>query len=463
MFAAIDYDLFTVRRVVAPEALHLDAPNTKLTSVTTSSLEVKAGSLFVPLVDRRDGHEFIADAVARGAAAFFLKRNHSVAKKLPQQILSKAIVVSDPLKALGGLAHFHRSRFTPFVVAVTGSNGKTTTKEMLAQMFKAALGKGLISTEKNYNNHIGVPFTLLRIGRATRVAVVEMGMNHAGEIAYLSRLAEPHAAVISSIGHAHIEFLGSRRAIAVAKAEILEGMQKKGGFLYLPKSVAEADVLAAAAKRAGAKVKKVEASRTSRLKILHVSPKGFSLQLGKVQTQFRHANAAWLSNLALATEVALDAGIETQKIARAISLFRPAAGRMQLRRGRLTVIDDGYNANPDSAIASIDSAMLISGKNPVVCVFGEFKELGKHSKSLHSLTGHEAALKGVSAFYAMGEDMRHAVHAFKKASGGRDSAWFDRTDTAGLAKALQKYPRGTVVLVKGSRSMKMEEIVDLLV
>jgi UDP-N-acetylmuramoyl-tripeptide--D-alanyl-D-alanine ligase len=462
MFAAIDYDLFTVRRVCAPEALHLDSANTRLTSVTTSSLEARAGSLFVPLVDRRDGHEFIADAVARGAAAFFLKQDHAMVKRMPQQLLSKAILVEDPLKALGDFAHFHRSRFAPFVVAVTGSNGKTTTKEMLAQMFKAALGKGLISTEKNYNNHIGVPFTLLRIGSGTRVAVIEMGMNHAGEIAYLSRLAMPHAAVISSIGHAHIEFLGSRRAIAAAKAEILEGLPK-GGFLYLPKSVAEAEVLAAAAKRAGARVKKVEASRTSRLKVLSVSPKGFSLQLGDAQTQFKHANAAWLSNLALAAEVALDAGIEPEKIARAIASFRPAAGRMQLRRGRLTVIDDGYNANPDSAIASIDSAMLISGKNPVVCVFGEFKELGKHSKSLHTLTGHEAAVKGVAAFYAMGKDMRHAVSAFKKASGGRDSAWFDRADTAGLAKALQKYPRGTVVLVKGSRSMKMEEIVDLLV
>ncbi len=462
MFAAIDYDLFTVRRVCSPGSLQLNAPKVRLRSITTSSLEVKPGSLFVPLTDRRDGHEFITDAVARGASAFFLQQGHAMAKKLSAEILAKAIVVKDPLLALGDLASFHRNRFAPFIVAVTGSNGKTTTKEMLAQIFKVALGKNCIATEKNYNNHIGVPFTLFRISESTRVAIVEMGMNHAGEISYLSRMARPHVAVISSIGHAHIEFLGSRRAIALAKAEILEGLPK-GASLYLPQAVAEGDVLAAQAKEHGCRVKKVAVSKRSNLQVQSASPQGFALQLHGERAKFRYANAAWLSNLAISAEVALEAGLSPEHITKAIGQFKPAAGRMQLRRGRLTVIDDGYNANPDSAIASIDSAILLAAGRPVVCVFGEFKELGRHSKGLHALTGSEAAANGVSGFYAMGKDMRHAVAAFRKAAPHRDCGWFDRADTTNLVNELRKYPRDTIVLVKGSRSMKMEEIVDLLV
>ena len=218
MFARLNYDLFTVAAVCGSEPPKPGAPDIRLQSITNSSLEVKPGSLFVPLADRRDGHDFIDDALKRGASAFFLKKNHAAAKKFKGD--TRAILVDDPLLALGALAHFHRNRFTPLVIAITGSNGKTTTKEMLAQIFRRALGRKCIATEKNYKNHIGVPFTLFAIGKDTRVAVVEMGMNHAGEIAYLSRLARPDAGIISSIGHAHIEFFTSRAGIASAKAEI---------------------------------------------------------------------------------------------------------------------------------------------------------------------------------------------------------------------------------------------------
>lgn len=462
MFAPFNYDIFTVKRVCAPQALHLDSENIRLSSITTSSLEVKPGSLFVPLIDRRDGHDYIQDAVARGAAAFLMQAGHAVSKKLTKEMLTKAIVVEDTQKALGDLARFHRDRFAAFIVAVTGSNGKTTTKEMLAQMFRAALGKKSLSTEKNYNNHIGVPFTLFRINKDTRVAIVEMGMNHAGEIGYLSRMARPHAAVISSIGHAHIEFLGSRRAIARAKSEILEGMPK-GGYLYVPKSVAEYETISATAKKHGALLRKIDASRGAALQIVEASPKGYQLQIETEPVQFSFANAAWVSNLALAVQVAIDSGIQASQVLRAVRSFRPAAGRMQLRRGRFTVIDDGYNANPDSAIASIDSAVQIAAGRPVICIFGEFKELGKFSKTLHQWTGSEAARKGVAAFFGMGDDMRYAVQAFSKASAKKTGAtWFRRSDTASLVEALSAYPKSAVVLVKGSRSMKMEEVVDLL-
>ncbi len=474
VFARLDYDFFTVASVCASAKPSPYTPDIRLSSVTNSSLEVKPGSLFVPLADRRDGHDFIADALSHGAAAFFLQENHPIKKKLDAAALAKAIIVADPLLALGALARFHRNRFSPFVIAVTGSNGKTTTKEMLAQIFRHALGKRCIATEKNYNNHIGLPFTLFSIRRDTRVAVLEMGMNHAGEIAYLSRLARPDAAVISSIGHAHIEFFRSRAGIAAAKAEITEGMTR-GGFLYLPEEIAELKTLAHIAADKKIQVKKISPKRDGAVRISSATAQGFELKISRESVHFPHANAAWVSNFALAAAVAADNGIGSEVIAKTARNFKPAAGRMQLRRVRvaampagkvaisLTVIDDGYNANPDSAVSSIDAAIQLADGKPVICVFGDFKEMGKFSRALHAWTGEQAAKKGVSAFYGVGRDMTHAVRAFARTSGKKLRSYsFARETPEKLLTQLRQESSGSVILVKGSRAMKMEEIVAAL-
>lgn len=440
MLAAMDYDLFTVASVCGNSSPGIHLPQTRLSSITTSSQEAGPGALFVPLTDKRDGHDFIHDALDRGASAYFLRKNHPVRKKLSRAALALAIEVEDPLLALGRLAHFHRRRFAPLVIAATGSNGKTTTKEMLRQIFGHALGDMVMATEENYNNHIGVPFTLFRIHGKTRVAIVEMGMNHAGEIDYLSRMAEPHVAVISSIGHAHIEFFKSRVGIARAKAEVMNGMHT-GGRLYIPPKISERQTLERLA-------------RTRR-----VSVKPVSLRYADLFGP----NAAWASNFALAASVAEDAGIGKEHIAYVARNFKPAEGRMQLRQGKLTVIDDGYNANPDSAVASVDSAIQIAAARPVVCIFGDFKELGKFSRALHAWTGKAAAKKGVAAFYGVGKDMKYAVEAFRKATGGRKrSHFFQRGEVKKLVEQIQSESRESVILIKGSRSMKMEEIVELI-
>lgn len=439
MFAEIDYDLFTINAVCAGVAPDILRPDVRLSSITTSSMEVRSGSLFVPLADKRDGHEFIGDAVSRGAGAFFLKKGHPIGKKLPQEIKAKAIEVADPLLALGKLAKFHRNRFTPLVIAVTGSNGKTTTKEMLAQIFHEAVGKACVATEKNYNNHIGLPFMLFAIAPGTRVAILEMGMNHAGEIAYLSRLAQPHIAVISSIGYAHIEFFKSRAGIAAAKAEILNGMEN--GTLYLPRNIQEKATL-------------VRAARRHKIYLKSIAPK---------KHDFPYPNPAWVSNFSLAAAIARDAGIGEQHIATVARNFKPADGRMQLKKGLFTLIDDGYNANPDSAMASIESALQIGEKKPVVCIFGDFKEMGKFSRTLHAKTGAEAAKKGITAFYGVGKDMKSAVVAFRKAGKKNQRAYFfSREQTRELLSQVKQEAPDSLVLIKGSRSMQMEEIVNLL-
>lgn len=458
MLAAIDYEFFTVASVCGESPPQVHSPQITLGSITTSSQEVTQGSLFVPLTDKRDGHDFIADALDRGAAAFFLRKNHPIRKKLSKQALAVAIEVKQPLLALAKLAAFHRNRFAPLVIGVTGSNGKTTTKEMLAQIFRSALGEACVATEKNYNNHIGLPFTLFSIRADTRVAIVEMGMNHAGEISHLSGLARPHASVISSVGHAHIEFFKSRAGIAAAKAEIMNGMQA-GSSLYVPQGIAELPTIARLAKRQRIRLRKVNPRRIT----LAADANGFSLNVAGEHVAFPYANAAWVSNLALAAAVALDAGIEAHLVAKAAENFKPATGRMQVRQGNFTVIDDGYNANPDSAVASIDSALQIAAGKPVVCIFGDFKEMGKFSRTLHEWTGKEAAKKGVAAFYGVGMDMKHAVASFRKTAGGKKrSYFFPRADLAKLVQQVQSESRDAVLLVKGSRSMKMEEIVELI-
>lgn len=461
MFALFDYDLFTVSAVLGAHPHPHLLPKLRFTSITTSSLEAKPGSLFVPLKDKRDGHDFITDALRRGAVAFLARKNHPVLHKLQSAEKERAIIVRDPITALGALAAFHRKRFTPLVIGVTGSNGKTTTKEMLVQIFRHVLGQAALGTEKNYNNHIGVPFTLLEIRRATRMAIIEMGMNHAGEISYLSRLALPHHALISSIGHAHIEFLGSRQNIARAKAEILDGMPQ-GGFLYVPDDVAEASILSQKARSAKAVLRRVAAEKNPVFKIVAADARGYALRFGKQEVHFAHANAAWLSNLALAAVAAHDAGLAPEDIGAAVRKFRPPTGRMQTHRGYFTIIDDGYNANPDSAVASIKAALQLAEGKPVVCVFGDFKELGRFSKSLHSWTGSEAARLGVQAFYGVGSDMRHAVFAYQKNAPQRRCFHFSREQITPLIVELQNEKRGTVILVKGSRSMQMEEIVAAL-
>lgn len=462
MFARIDYDLFTVASILSNNLPSLQLPEIRLKSITTSSLEVEPGSLFVPLIDKRDGHAYIGDAVSKGAAAFLVRRGHPILQTLDANLLSRAIVVEDPLLALGRLAAFHRNRFAPLVIAVTGSNGKTTTKEMLGQIFYQAFGRRVIYTEKNYNNYIGAPFTLFRINRKTRVVILELGMNHAGEIDYLSRLARPHISIISSIGHAHIEFLGSRQKIALAKAEITHG-QQKGGALYVPAKIAELSIITSRARTNGIELRRIEPGKSNPLQIVQATPKGYLLRIGKTPVLFPHTNSAWLSNLALAAAVAHDAGIGDDFIAKAVKKFRAPEGRMQIAKGYYHIIDDGYNANPDSAVASIEAAKHYAAGRPIICVFGDFKELGKFSRRLHSWTGNEAAKAGVVAFYGVGDDMRYAVRAYAKAARGVGRSYaFARSDTSRLIAQLLQEARGSVLLFKGSRSMRMEEIVELL-
>lgn len=221
------YDPETIRRVLGSTSGTWYHNEPLITTITTSSTEAEKNSLFVPLLGNRDGHEFIRDAISKGATYFLVEEHHPIYKDLNIEEKSRAIPVKNTLTALGKLAAFHRSRFNPIVIAITGSSGKTTTKEFLGNCLKNLEESALVVTEKNYNNEIGLPFTLFKISNQTRVVVCELGMNHKGEISRLGQIAKPDYAIITTIGTAHIEFLGSQKNIAKAKGEITEGLKKE--------------------------------------------------------------------------------------------------------------------------------------------------------------------------------------------------------------------------------------------
>jgi len=432
------------------------AADAEFTGVSTDSRTLARGDLFVALKgERYDGHAYVATVGAAGAAAAIVARGTAGA-----DAGCPLLLVDDPERALAALAKDWRARFALPLVALTGSNGKTTVKEMLASILRAAAGgeSRVLATQGNLNNHIGVPLTLLRLRAAHRYAVVEMGMNHAGEIRHLTQLASPDVALVINAGTAHIEFLGSREAIARAKGEIFEGL-KAGGTAVLNADDAFAPLWreCAAAHRAlefglerPAAVHATYRLRGFDSEIRLTTPLGSATAVLPAPGLHNVKNAVAASAAAAALKLA--PGI----IASGLAQFTGAKGRLQRKPGTdgATVIDDTYNANPDSARAAID--VLAAFPAPTILVLGEMGELGDGSAAFHREIGEYALLKNVSSLFAFGEATRHAVDAFGAA--GSYASCLD--DLLRMVRASAG--PGVTILVKGSRFMRMERVVAAL-
>ena len=420
----------------------------RYSGVTTDSRSVDAGDLFIALKGERfDGHEYIDTAVRTGAVAVLVSRR-------VQSVLPVAqVVVEDTRLALGRLAAHWRNRFAMPLVALTGSNGKTTVKEMLAAILAAHSGgaEAVLATRGNLNNDIGMPLTLLELRERHRFAVIEMGMNHEGEIDYLTRLARPSVAVVNNAHRAHVGILGSVEAIARAKGEIYAGLGPDGV------AVVNADDPFAGYWRglnAGRRVitfgLRDADVRTAALPTRFITPSGefgVSLQVPG-EHNLRNALAACAAACALGVPArAMQAGLER---------FGGVPGRLQRRRtttGAL-VIDDSYNANPESMKAAIQ--VLAAAKGRRVFVMGDMGELGADGARMHSEVGSFARAAGIDALFALGQASRNAVDAF--GAGGR---YFP--DAASLEEAARREAgSGATILVKGSRFMQMERIADAL-
>ncbi len=419
--------------------------------VSTDSRKVDAGALFVALVGETfDAHDFLDQVVARNVAAVVVSR-------LPEGWTLPAIVVPDTLVALGRIAHAWREQFDIPLIGVTGSNGKTTVKEMIASILAAAVGEDArLATQGNLNNEIGVPLTLFRLDASHRAAVVELGMNHPGEIGRLSAIATPTVGLVNNAQREHQEFMHTVEAVARENGSVLQSLSNDGVAVFpgddtytdLWRGLAACEVVTFGLSDAC----DVRASYTS-------NGFGSDLQVSARGAQFGIALAAAgehnVRNALAAIACALGAGIEQAAIVRGLEAFAPVGGRLQRKTAAngATVIDDTYNANPDSMRAAID--VLAAYPAPRILVVGDMGEVGAQGKEFHEEIGAYAASRGIDTVLATGELARHLV-----ASGARHYEQFDEL-LAALDEKLGGNTNSTV-LVKGSRFMKMERVVQHL-
>jgi len=417
--------------------------------VSSDSRTLNTGEMFVALTGPHfDGHEFVAQAVTRAASAALV--SHPVSTELP------IVVVEDTTAALGRLGASWRERFDIPLIAVTGSNGKTTVKEMIGAILRQRHA-GLVSAG-NLNNAIGVPLTLCRLREPHRFAVVEMGMNHAGEIAYLTELTRPTIALITNAAAAHLEGLGDVAAVARAKAEIFDGLPAHGvaiintddEFAGLWRARAGTRRIISFGLTAGADVTAA----------YEFTPTGSVLELwtgaGEVEVVLPLPGRHNVVNALAAAAAALAADADLASIKAGLETIKAVPGRLMALAGRddTLIYDDTYNANPASVYAALDVLAAATGER--FLVLGDMAELGPGEVDWHARVGARARELGIDALYALGPLSEATVESF--GAGGRH---FD--DIAGLIEALQEHARpGSRILVKGSRRMRMERVVAAL-
>ena len=428
--------------------------------VHSDTRTLRAGDLFVALRGERfDGHDFLAQARAAGAVAVLAERG--LCDAVP------GLEVSDALVALQQLAAAWRARMTLALIAVTGSNGKTTVTQMTAAMLRAWLGDAAFATQGNLNNHIGVPLMLLRLRQDAalhhRAAVLELGMNHVGEIALLARLAQPTIAVVNNAQREHQEFMAGVEAVARENGSVIDALGADGivvipaGDAYTPlwrqmagaRRVVSFAVDAHADTDVGADVAAAGRWEPARgaWQLVLATP------IGRVETTLRQAGRHNLHNAAAAAAAALAAGAPLDAVAGGLAAFEAVAGRsrtlaLRWRGHAATLVDDSYNANPDSVRAAIE--LLADLPGPRWLLLGDMGEVGTQGPQFHAEVGAHARASGIDTVWACGT-LAAQVGAERHFA-----------DTAALVAALREGPDAASVLVKGSRFMRMEQAVAAL-
>ena len=429
------------------------ALDTRVDSVTSDSRTAGPGALFVAFKGARvDGHDFMASCLKKGAVACVSEREPVDASEQP------CIVVDSSLRAIGAIAAWHRSRFDIPVIGITGSVGKTTTKEMIAAVLRRRYNTHC--TQKNFNNELGVPWTLLRLEEGNEVSVVEMGINGFGEMRRLTRIVRPTIAVFTVIGESHLEFLGDRPGVLRAKGEIFEGMDENGlavlngdDDLLINCRPNMRRVLYGLQPSNDVRAENVRAEGTEAIRLTVRHPGGaFEAVIPGYGTHLVSAALA-------ASAVGLELGMTGDEIAAGIADFKTVGDRARIiRAGEITVVSDCYNANPTSVRAALDSLRSARGRR--VCILGDMLELGEDTEKLHRASGAYAAQTGVELVIGCGPLGRLIAEGARDA-GGEAMAFDDRD--ALIEKLPEILRPGDWVLVKASHSMAFEKIVDAVV
>jgi UDP-N-acetylmuramoyl-tripeptide--D-alanyl-D-alanine ligase len=434
-----------------------------LEGVSSDTRKIGNGQLFIALAGERfDAHDFLPTAVAAGAAALLVSRREAVPAG------ANAVLVADTRLALGTLAAAWRQRFGAVrLIGLTGSNGKTTTKEMIASILQAAFGEAVLATQGNLNNDIGLPLTLLGLTDQHRAAVIEMGMNHPGEISYLTQIARPDVALITNAQRAHLEGMGTLDEVAQEKGSIFTGLGAQGiavinaddayarywQDLAAPHAFCRFGLTGSNATNGNGDDLDVQGSVA-----LHGLDNLLTLKHGNEEAQIalqipgKH-NAR---NAVAAAAACLAAGISFAAVAEGLKNFSGVRGRLQKRAGRngAIILDDTYNANPDSVRAGID--VLASNIGKTVLVLGDMGEVGEGGAQYHDEVGGYAKQHGIDRLYTFGTASQQASRNF-----GDGAYHFEQLDDL-IPILTDELTPDTTVLVKGSRFMRMERVADAL-
>lgn len=436
------------------------SPETLVSRVCTDSRQAKAGDLFIALRGERfDAHDFIGDVAGKGVAAVLVEQG-----RLPSPLPACGVIaVEDTRRALGRLAGGYRAGFTPSVVAVAGSNGKTTTKELIAAVLQQRFNT--LWSEASFNNDVGVPLTLLRLGREHQAAVLEVGTNHPGELAPLVQLVNPRTGVITNIGREHLEFFGDLNGVAAEEGALAE-LLPAGGTLFVNGDDPWSDALA---RRTRARVVRVGLGEGNdwRARGIRVSQSGVSFQVDgprpelageyRIQLLGRHQ----VVNALLALGVGEELGLGRAELQRGLAGCSAAKMRLQLwEHNGVRLLDDCYNANADSVGAALQTLVDLPCAGRRIAVLGDMAELGAHSDPAHAEVGRRAAELGVGQLFAVGRQAAVMAHAARAAGLTRV---IEFPDVEPAASALKHFVKpGDLVLLKGSRVVRLERVCESL-
>ncbi len=436
------------------------SPETPVRRVSSDSRAIQQGDLFVALPGPRfDGHTFVREAAGKGAVAALVARGQGPAEPPPCAL----IVVEDTLQALGQLAACFRRSFSLPVVAVAGSNGKTTTKDLLASVLEQKFPT--LRSAGSFNNDIGVPLTLLGLEQSHRAAVLEAGTNHPGELAPLLRMIAPRLGVLTCIGREHLEFFGSVEGVAQEEGWVAELLPADGVFL----ANGDCRWTSAIARRTRAGVVRVGLTEANDWRATDLRPdsQGVAFHVegpqGGLSGEYRInlIGRHQVLNALLALAVGAEFGLTRTEIARGLSLCKPPRMRLQLwEHNGVSVLDDAYNANADSMLRALETLRELPCKGRRVAVLGDMAELGPHSEAAHEEVGRRAAELGIGQLFAVG---KMAPLVARGARGAGLNRVLEFADVEGAGQALKSFLRhGDLLLLKASRAARLERIAEML-